>query len=75
MMNSTLLEIYAQLRAAETERQIARPLPPATQQRLPTFRQRVAQGLVDLGLRLDAEASRAVFGPREAAPQPNRSDV
>lgn len=75
MMHPTLLEFYAELRAAELEQQRVGRRPPARPPIGASLRQRLAQGLIGVGLRLDADASRAILGSFEAAPQRNSSDV
>lgn len=76
MMNGTLLELYAQLRTADMhERRRSQPRPPRRPGPLSAWRGRAARGLVALGLRIDAEASRAAVGSAEAAPRLNGSDA
>jgi hypothetical protein len=76
MMNSTLLELYAELRTAELNRQRrSQPLPPPNSGLWSVLRQRLAQRLVALGLRLDADASRAAVRSLEVAPRLNGSDA
>ena len=72
MMNATLLEIYASLRAAELASTRAQPEAPA---RPGAWRRRLARGLVRLGQRLDGEALRAASGRIDAAPCLNSSDA
>jgi len=75
-MNPTLFELYAELRAAElAQRPRSQPLPPPNSGLWSVLRQRLAQRLVGLGLRLDAEASRAAVRSLEVAPRLNGSDA
>lgn len=75
-MNPILMELYAELRVAELERQRpSQPLPPPNSGLWRGLRQRLAQRLVSLGLRLDAEASRAAVRSLEVAPRLNGSDA
>ena len=71
----TLLEILAQLRAAEPQQPRTEPLRPATARFWTVWRRRLAQGLIGLGLRLDADASRAAIGSIETSPWLNGSDA
>ncbi len=76
MMNSILPELYAQLRVAELAQQRrSQPVPPPNSGLWSVLRQRLAQRLVGLGLRLDAEASRAAVRSLEVAPRLNGSDA
>ncbi len=73
MMNATLLELYLKLRETELQQQrYAQPSPPA---RPGMWRRRLARGLVALGLRLDADASRAAAGRIETNPRLHGSDA
>ena len=75
-MNSTLMELYAELRVAELAQRLrSQPLPPPNSGGWTVLRQRLAQRLVGLGLRLDAEASRAAVHSLEVAPRLNGSDA
>jgi hypothetical protein len=68
------LELYARALAPERERERCDPVPPAKPGFWAVRRRRLARRLVGLGLRLDADASRAVLGS-ETAPQLNGSDA
>ncbi len=70
-----LLELYADLRAAELQQRRSEPSPPATPGLWTVWRRRLARRLIGLGLVLDAEASRAVIGSRETSPRLNGSDA
>ena len=74
LYNWTLAEIEMLLRQAELDRGPgrARPVPPTTPG---SWRSRPARGLVDLGLHLDAEATRAAMRSMETAPRLNGSDA
>ncbi len=75
-MNLMLSELYAELRAAELAQRLrSQPVPPANSGRWSVLRQQLAQRLVGLGLRLDAEASRAAVRSLEVAPRLNGSDA
>jgi hypothetical protein len=73
MENWRLLELYAEARIAEQGRRPQRPVPPDGPGFWARRRQRIAQTLVRLGVRLDAEASRAAIG--SFAPRLNGSDA
>lgn len=75
MMNATLLEVYVQLREAELRQRRVQPSTPARPVGGPTWRRRLAQRLIGLGLRLDADAARAVAPSIEATPRLNGSDA
>ncbi len=70
-----LFEIEAMLQAAEPSKRRPVPIPPEEPPPLPGFRRRLAEGLVNLGLLLDAEASRNAAALIENAPQLNGTDV
>ncbi len=69
MMTPPLLEIYARLRVAELAEQFGARRPLAKPIAGSTLRHRLAQGLIGIGLRLDAEASRAVLSAIETTPR------
>ncbi len=73
MMNATLLELYVKLRERELQqRRYVRPSAPA---KPGAWRRRLARGLIALGLRLDADASRAALGRIETTPRLHASDA
>ncbi len=69
MMNPTLMEIYTRLRAAELAEQFGARRPLAKPIAGSTLRHRLAQRLIGIGLRLDAEASRAALSAIETTPR------
>jgi hypothetical protein len=71
----TLFELEAMLRAAEAAKHRPIPLPPEEPESPPGLRRRLADSLVNLGVLLDAEASRAAAGSIDNAPHLNGSDV
>ncbi len=71
----TLLDTLARLREAELRQWRSEPVPPATPGLWITWRRRLARRLVGLGLRLDAEASRALIGAAGITPRLNGSDA
>ena len=71
----TLLEIFSRLRAAELQQRASKPVPPTTPGFWTDWRRRLARRLIGLGLRLDADATRAIIGASETAPQLNGSDA
>ncbi len=71
----TLFELEAMFRAAEGTKHKPIPLPPEEPESRPGLRRRLAEWLVNLGLLLDAEASRAAAGSIDSAPHLNGSDV
>lgn len=60
--NMMVLELCAQSLAAGREQQRCDPEPPSAPGFWTVRRRRLAQRLIALGLRLDADASRAVLG-------------
>ena len=75
MQSWLLLELYIELRAAELNQRKGQRLPPSRASFWAPWRQRLAQGLVALGLRIDADASRAAVRSPEPAPHLNGSDA
>ena len=75
MITPPLLEMYARLRAAELAAQSGARRPLAKPIAGSALRKRLAQGLIDIGLRLDAEASRAVLSAVEATPRHQGCDA
>ena len=71
----SVLDILARLREAELQQRRPEPVPPWTPSLWATWRRRLAQRLVGLGLRLDAEASRALIGSAGITPRLNGSDA
>jgi len=74
MMNATFLELYARLRPAELAHEAHRLLP-ARSSTGPGLRRRLAQALIGLGLRLDADASRSALRSLNVLPRGNASDA
>lgn len=68
------LELCARAMASEREPQPLQPVPPPALGFWTVRRQRLARKLVGLGLRLDADASRAALAA-ETAPRLNGSDA
>lgn len=75
MNNWMIIELEAQLRRAELDRVRAQPLPPAMPGLWALWRRRLAGWLVDLGLWLDKDASRAAIAIMETTPRLNGSDA
>ncbi len=75
LWNDNLLGLYVELRKEELHRKARQPVPPAAPSLWTVLRRRLARRLVGLGLRLDADASRAAIRSREAAPRLNGSDA
>ncbi len=73
LSNWTLLDLYVQLRLEELRARGPAPVAPPEEDS--AIRHRLARTLVGLGLRLDAEASRAALGAFEPAPRLNGSDA
>jgi hypothetical protein len=70
----TELELYTWSRAFERERERSDPVPPRGLSFWSARRRRLARRLIGLGLRLDADASRAAL-TSERAPRLNGSDA
>jgi len=68
------LELYDWSQVVERGHERADPVPPPKATFGTVWRRRLAQGLIGLGLRLDADASRAALRPETAA-QLNGSDA
>ncbi len=68
------LELCAQAMASEREPRPLQPVPPAAPGFWIVRRRRLARKLIGLGLRLDADASRAALA-KDAAPRLNGSDA
>ncbi len=75
LWNDNLLDLYVELRREELHGNTRPPIPPAEPGLWTVLRRRIARSLIGLGLRLDADASRAAIRSREAAPQLNGSDA
>ncbi len=73
--NDYLLGLYVEQRKEELHRKARQPIPPAAPSFGTVLRRRIARSLIGLGLRLDADASRAAIRSREAAPRLNGSDA
>ena len=71
MMDWRLFELEHMLRQVERQRHWPEPLAPPRPHVATLVRQRLARGLVSIGLLLDAEASRAAAGAIEVAPRLN----
>ena len=75
MMDWRLFELEHELRQLELRQSRLELLPPGKPGLGTRARQRLARGLVGLGLRLDAEASRAAAGSIEATARLNGNHV
>ena len=71
MMDWRLFELEYMLRAVERQQHRPQPLARPRPAVATLVRQRLARGLVSIGLRLDAEASRAAVSTVEASPRLN----
>jgi len=75
MIDWRLLELEHELRQIERRQRRLEPLPPGNPSLGARARERLAHGLVGLGLRLDAEASRAAVGSIDATTRLNGNHV
>ncbi len=69
--NDNLMELYVKLRKEELHQKARQPMPPPAPSFWSALRRRLARNLIGLGLRLDADASRAAISSRKASPQLN----
>jgi hypothetical protein len=74
LWSPTELELYVRSRASDRELERSNPVPPPALSFWTVRRRRLARRLIGLGLRIDAEASRAALRP-EATTQINGSDA